>query len=94
MSATLVETTTKRYFYFIGITTGNECIFYPSRIPVNYTICFKKAILSKVKNRFNQDNYSKTYNQISFLLYVIFLKLVIYVILIEAQCYFLRTHEI
>ena len=29
--------------------------FYPWPIPVNYTIYFKKAILSKVKNRLNQD---------------------------------------
>ena len=44
--------------------------FYPSQIPVNYTICFKKAILSKVKNRFNKDYYSKTYNQNDFFLYL------------------------
>jgi len=54
-------------------------LFYPSQIPVNYTIYFKKAILSKVKNRFNQDNYSKhKANQISFLLYVILLKIAIH----------------
>ena len=41
--------------------------FYPRQIPVNYNIYFKKAILSKVKNRFNQeDYYSKTYNQNDF----------------------------
>ena len=50
-------------------------IFYPRQIPVNYTIYFKKAILSKVKNRFNQDYYSKTYNQNDFLLYFIFQKI-------------------
>ena len=60
-------------------------LFYPSQIPVNYTIYFKKAILSKVKNRFNQDNYSKTYNQISFLLYVILLKIFIYFTLVSAE---------
>ena len=49
--------------------------FYPRQIPVNYTIYFKKAILSKVKNRFNQDYYSKTYNQNDFLLYFIFQKI-------------------
>ena len=58
--------------------------FYPSKIPVNYTIYFKKAILSKVKNRFNQDNYSKTYNQISFILYVILWKIFIYFTLVSA----------
>ena len=58
--------------------------FYPSKIPVNYTIYFKKAILSKVKNRFNQDNYSKIYNQISFILYVILLKIFIYFTLVSA----------
>ena len=60
-------------------------LFYPSQIPVNYTICFKKAILSKVKNRFNQDNHSKTYNQIGFLLYVILLKIFIYFTLVSAE---------
>ena len=59
-------------------------MFYPSKIPVNYTIYFKKAILSKVKNRFNQDNYSKIYNQISFILYVILLKIFIYFTLVSA----------
>ena len=59
-------------------------LFYPSQIPVNYTIYFKKAILSKVKNRFNQDNYSKIYNQISFILYVILLKIFIYFTLVSA----------
>jgi len=49
--------------------------FYPSKIPVNYTIYFKKAILSKVKNRFNQDYYSKTYNQNYFILCFIFQKI-------------------
>ena len=46
--------------------TKQKTTFYPSQIPVNYTIYFKKAILSKVKNRFNQDYYSKTYNQNDF----------------------------
>ena len=50
-------------------------LFYPSQIPVNYTIYFKKAILSKVKNRFNQDYYSKTYNQNHFILCLIFQKI-------------------
>ena len=59
-------------------------LFYPSQIPVNYTIYFKKAILSKVKNRFNQDSYSKSYNQISFLLYVILLKILIYFTFVSA----------
>ena len=58
--------------------------FYPSKIPVNYTIYFKKAILSKVKNRFNQDNYSKIYNQNDFLLYFIFQKILIYFDLVSA----------
>ena len=49
--------------------------FYPSKIPVNYTIYFKKAILSKVKNRLNQDYYSKTYNQNYFILCFIFQKI-------------------
>ena len=52
-----------------------EYVFYPWPIPVNYTIYFKKAILSKVKNRLNQDYYSKTYNQNDFLLYFIFQKI-------------------
>ena len=59
-------------------------VFYPRPIPVSYTIYFKKAISSKVKNRFNQDNYSKTYNQISFILYVILLKIFIYFTLVSA----------
>ena len=57
---------------------------YPSQIPVNYTIYFKKAILSKVKNIFNEDNHYKTYNQIIFLLYVILLKIFIYFTLVSA----------
>ena len=40
--------------------------------------------LMKKVIRFNQDNYSKTYNQISFLLYVILLKILIYFILVSA----------
>ena len=35
------------------------------------------AIISKVKNRFNQNYYSKTYNQNDFLLYFIFKKILI-----------------
>ena len=58
--------------------------FYPWPIPVNYIIYFKKAILSKVKNRFNQDNYFKTYNQISFILYFILLKIFIYFTMVSA----------
>ena len=61
-----------------------EQYFYPSKIPVNYTIYFKKYFLSEVKNRFKQDNYSKTYNQISFILYVILLKIFIYFTLVSA----------
>ena len=63
---------------------GQKPIFYPSKNPLNYTIYFKKSFLSKVKNRFNQDNYSKTYNQISFILYVILLKIFIYFTLVSA----------
>ena len=44
--------------WIIVLNGGKELWFYPRQIPVNYTICFKKAILSKVKNRFNQDYYS------------------------------------
>ena len=55
--------------------TGRHMIFILYSIPAKYqsTILFtlKSLFLSKVKNRFNQDNYSKTYNQISFILYVI-----------------------
>ena len=40
----------------------HKCVFYPRLIPVNYTIYLTRAILSKVKNRFNQDYYFKTYN--------------------------------
>jgi len=63
---------------------GQKPIFYPSKNPLNYTIYFKKSFLSKVKNRFNQDNYSKTYNQISFILYVILWKIFIYFTLFSA----------
>ena len=63
----------------------NHPIFYPSQIPVNYTIFFKKAILSKVKNRFNQDYYSKTYNQNDFLLYFIFQKIWVLFDLVSAE---------
>ena len=45
--------------------------FYPRQIPVNYNIYFKKAILSKVKNRLNQDYYSKTYNQKKYFVFYI-----------------------
>ena len=54
---------------------GLKLQFYPWPIPVNYTISFKKAILSKVKNRLNQDYYSKTYNQNYFILCFIFQKI-------------------
>ena len=71
--------------YYVAVIINGTCtctctyvhkfLFYPRQIPVNYTIYFKKAILSKVKNRFNQDYYSKTYNQNDFLLYFIFQKI-------------------
>merc|ERR1712240_678649 len=71
----------------------DKLIFYPSQIPVNYTFYFKKAILSKVKNRFNQDYYSKTYNQNDFLLYFIFQKILIYFDLVSAvHKYCIKVH--
>ena len=57
---------------------------YLSQIPVNYKIYFKKAILSKVKNILYGDNHYKTYDEISFLLYVILLKILIYFTLVSA----------
>ena len=58
--------------YIFNIQSHELGLFIQVEPIVNYTICFKKAILSKEKNRFNQDYYSKTYNQNYFLLYFIF----------------------